>query len=183
MLVKVLASAALFAVSALGAAVSTPSIVAIDLNTIDNPLEACSKRGIDVRGPITADAQPIEGGFTFEADSDASHWARCQIALATSPDLEKREYANIGIGMFAKDLCNGQGAWFDDVQYNVQSYATLNLYSVGISFRGLRNNEHLDFSRLSGTDWCATYLYSAGYMTGVGCFNSQAINCFRLWHT
>lgn len=39
------------------------------------------------------------------------------------------------------------------------------MFSVGISYRGLRSNEQLDFSRLSGSDWCGTYLYSAGQNT------------------
>lgn len=59
----------------------------------------------------------------------------------------------------------GQAAWVDDVSYNVNYYANTYYYSVGISYRGLRNNEHLDFSILSGSDWCGQYLYSAGYET------------------
>jgi hypothetical protein len=39
------------------------------------------------------------------------------------------------------------------------------MFSVGISYRGLRSNEQLDFSRLSGSDWCGQYLYSAGQNT------------------
>lgn len=36
------------------------------------------------------------------------------------------------------------------------------MFSVGISYRGLRGNEQLDFSRRSGNgDLCGQYLYSA----------------------
>ncbi|KOS22319.1 hypothetical protein ESCO_001602 [Escovopsis weberi] len=143
--------------------------------------------GVDVFGPIPADAvKTPEGHYTAEEGTQAWRWIRAQIDIPNGahPDdkVEKRQgAANIGIGMFAKDSCTGQAAWFDDVTYNVNSYATINMYSVGISYRGLRSNEQLDFSRLNGNDWCGTYLYSAGQNTPVGCFNSQAINCFRLW--
>ncbi|MCJ1243179.1 hypothetical protein MMC30_000376 [Trapelia coarctata] len=133
------------------------------LSTVPGSVANATAAGIDVYG------------------SKASLWVKAQIDIAAHPILSKRQgYANIGIGMFAQDWCNGQGACFDDVVYGVNSYANLNMYSVGINYRGLRSNEQLDFSQLSGNDWCGRYLYSAGYMTPVGCFNSQAINCFRL---
>jgi len=63
-------------------------------------------------------------------------------------------------------LGNGQAAWFDDVQYGVQHISNnIFMYSVGISYRGLRDNEQLDFSKTNGNDQCATYLYSAGRNT------------------
>lgn len=181
MLAKIFVNAAIVA-TALAGALPAPGLTP----SVEYPaggLAICADRGIDVRGPIPSDAVPTEGGFTFAAESDASYWAQAQIELAGSADLEKREYANIGIGMFAQNGCGGQGAWFDNVQYDVQHIANLNLYSVGISYRGLRNNEHLDFSRLSGNDWCGSYLFSAGALTNVGCFSTQAINCFRLWRS
>lgn len=183
MLAKFFIHAAVLATSVLAVALPAPALTAVDMSSVGNPIEVCEQRGIDVRGPIPSDAKPIEGGFTFEADSDSAHWARAQIMLASSSDIEKRQYANIGIGMFAQNFCKGQGAWFDNVQYNVQHIDRVNFYSVGISYRGLRNNEHLDFSRLSGRDWCGRYIFSAGSQTPVGCFNAQTINCFRLWQT
>lgn len=180
MLAKTILHAALLATSALAVALPAPALTPV-ATTLDDALTICAQRGIDVSGPIPSDATATENGFTFEADSDASHWARAQIALATSTDLTKREYANIGIGMFAQNNCGGQGAWFDNVQYDVQHVDHVNFFSVGISYRGLRDNEHLDFSRLQGSDYCGQYLYSAGFLTNVGCFSSQAINCFRLW--
>lgn len=191
MLAKVFVYASLVATCVLGAGPSaaatatpsTPSLVPVNITSVSNPFEICTLRGIDIRGPIPSDAEPIEGGFSFSADSDAAHWTRAQIALASSSDIKQRDFANIGIGMFAQNWCTGQGAWFDNVQYDVQHAAHLFLYSVGISYRGIRNNEHLDFSRLSNGDWCGQYRYSAGPNTQVGCFNSEAITCFRLWHT
>lgn len=40
------------------------------------------------------------------------------------------------------------------------------MYSVGISYRGLRNDEQLDFSRKAGNDFCGNYRYSAARNTG-----------------
>ncbi|KAF6839537.1 hypothetical protein CMUS01_04247 [Colletotrichum musicola] len=138
--------------------------------------------GVDVYGSIPSDAVEIQAGqYTAEPGTKAWAWIRAQIDLPASEEVEKRQtWANIGIGMFAQDWCNGQAAWFDNVQYGVQHYDTVNHFSVGISYRGLRSNEQLDFSRRNGNDWCGTYLYSAGQNTPVGCFNSQLINCFRL---
>lgn len=177
-------------------------------------------RGIDVYGSIPSDAVKIaDGHYTAEPGTKAWDWIRAQIDRQPGEvdGNKKREYANIGIGMFAQDWCtvfslnhsalsllllimgigNGQAAWFDNVQYDAQHYDTVNHFSVGISYRGLRSNEQLDFSGRNGGDWCGTYLYSAGQNTGsefnccprqekiltwyvAGCFNSQAINCFSL---
>lgn len=181
MLAKVFVYATVLAAGVIGAALpASNGLVAMDLNAINNPLEVCEERGIDVLGPIPSDAVPIEGGFEFADDSDASHWARAQVAIATSPDLKKREFANIGIGMFSSEGCTGRGAWFDNVQYTVQHATNVDLFSVGISYRAMANGEHLDFSKLgAGGDWCGTFLYSAGANTPIGCFKSQAINCFN----
>ncbi|KAL0636480.1 hypothetical protein Q9L58_004530 [Maublancomyces gigas] len=182
MLTKVFVYATVLAAGVIGAALPTPvteGLVPMDLNAISNPLEVCAQRGIDVLGPIPSDAVPIEGGFEFADDSDASHWARAQVAVATSPDLKKREFANIGIGMFSSTGCTGRGAWFDNVQFTVQHATNVDLFSVGISYRPMANGEHLDFSKLNNGDWCGTYLYSAKANTPIGCFASQAINCFN----
>ncbi|KAL0941654.1 uncharacterized protein CTRU02_204417 [Colletotrichum truncatum] len=142
--------------------------------------------GVDVYGSIPDDATKVtDGHYTAEPGTKAWAWIRAQIDLPntaeTRSEIEKRQgWANIGIGMFAQDWCSGQAGWFDNVIYGNQNVVHLNMFSVGISYRGLRSNEQLDFSKLSGSDWCGTYLYSAGQNTPVGCFNSQAINCFRL---
>lgn len=136
-------------------------------------LTKCKDAGIDVYGPIPKDYDsydPKSKGYHFNAGSKAALWAAAQ-AYTNDSEHEKRQGpANIGIGMWAQDGCAGQGSWFDDVTYNVNSYATTNYYSVLIKYRGLRSNEHLDFSRLSGNDWCGKYLYSAGQVS----YNSKA---------
>ncbi|RFU82183.1 amidohydrolase [Trichoderma arundinaceum] len=159
------------------------AILPRELAQIESVANATAK-GIDVFGPIPGDAVQADNGYwTAEEGTDAWAWIRAQIDIPSHarPQSEKRQnYANIGIGMFAQDWCTGQAGWWDDVTYDVQHYVTLNMFSVGISYRGLRSNEQLDFSRQSGNDWCGQYLYSAGQNTPIGCFNSQAINCYRL---
>lgn len=184
MLAKVFVYATLFAAGAFGAAVpaADSQFTPADMSAAGDALAVCAQRGIDPHGSIPSDANMRSPGtYEFAADSDASHWARAQVALASSNELEKRQAGNIGIGMWAQDNCSGQGVWVDNVNYNVNYYTATNLFSVGISYRGLRNNEHLDFSKTKGGDFCGTYTYSAGFQTPVGCFNSQLINCFRLW--
>ncbi|KAK2606057.1 hypothetical protein QQS21_003575 [Conoideocrella luteorostrata] len=125
-------------------------------------------RGIDIHGPIPSDAVKVEEGhWTAQPGTEAWDWIRAQIDMKPEEHTatEKREYANIGIGMFAQDSCRGEASWFDNVQYDVQHVGHTNYYSVGISYRGLRSNEQLDFSRLQGNDWCGRYLYSAGQNT------------------
>lgn len=176
MLATVFVYAALFAASALGAAVPAP---AVDLNDAVAIAERC---GINVNGPIPSDATAIDGGFTFKAGSDASTWVRAQLALASSNDIEKRQTAIIGIGMFAGSNCLGEGSWIDNVKYGSQTSRNVEFHSVGISYRAMVSGEHLDFSRAGPTlDLCGQYLYSAAPNTGIGCFNSQPINCFHFW--
>jgi hypothetical protein len=183
MLANILVLVTLFAASAFGAAMPAPDTSNwIQQSTAGDPIKICKDRGIDVNGPIPSDAvKESDGGYHFAPDSNAFHWVRAQIATAASGSKKRNDPANIGIGMFAQDWCNGQGAWFDDVIYGNHNYGTTNYFSVGISYRGLRSNEHLDFSKYANGDYCGQYVYSAGYMTPVGCFNSQAINCFELW--
>lgn len=64
---------------------------------------------------------------------------------------------------------NGNNVWHDDVQYGVHHISDLNMYSVGISYRGIRDNEHLDFSKFKGSDHCGQYVYSAGRLTPSKC--------------
>ncbi|KAG7146799.1 hypothetical protein HYQ46_004391 [Verticillium longisporum] len=83
--------------------------------------------------------------------------------------------------MWAQDNCQGQASYFDNVQYNVNHYGTINHYSFGIRYRGLRNGEQLDVSRLNGGDWCGTYVATIARNSGTGCGHVGPINCFRLW--
>jgi hypothetical protein len=98
----------------------------------------------------------------------------------------------------------GQGNYFDNVNYGTNNYATTNYYSFNIKYRGLRNGEQLDLSRLRGNDWCGTFVatvarnaqrksqdVSPGSPRGIcadnfcvttaGCGAAGPINCFRLW--
>lgn len=162
---------ALFTASALSAAVPSP---------IPEAHALAASRGIDITGPIPSDATPITGGYSFTADSDAAIWVRAQL---TPSSIEKRQLANIGIGMFAGQNCLGEGSWIDNVSYGSQTSRSVQFMSVGISYRGLVAGEHLDFSKSTSTNLnlCGTYVYSAAPFTQIGCFNSQPINCFRLW--
>lgn len=110
MLPQTLLSAPLTA-SALSATIPAAP-VAVDLADAHSIAEA---RGIDITGPIPSDATAIPGGYSFEADSDASVWVRAQLASSTS--LEKRQQANIGIGMFTAANCGGMGLWVENVRY------------------------------------------------------------------
>lgn len=166
---------ALLAASVLGAALPAPA-------PADDIFALCVKRGIDVAGPIPGDATAVPGGFTFTSDSNASHWVRAQVEL-TPQKLGKRINAHIGIGMFSEKWCGGDGAWFDNVRYGVNSVGNREYKSVGISYRALRSDEQLDFSKTVKSDKCGNYLYSAGKKTPIGCFNSQPITCLRLTST
>jgi len=150
----------------------------------DDIFAKCKEAGVDPYGKIPDDYTSYDEtthGYHFKAGSKSALWAAAQVYTDEKELVKRQGPANIGIGMWAQDNCSGQGAWFDNVTYNVNSYATTNYYGVLIKYRGLRSNEHLDFSRLSGNDWCGQYLYSAGQNTPAGCFPSQLINCFRLW--
>lgn len=166
---------------------ASPVTVVPAKRDISPALSYADSLGVDLAGPIPDDFtsyNATEGKYEFTADSKAAAWVRAQFALADAPEAEKvrrQTWGNIGIGMFTQDWCGGNGAWFDNVQYGVHHYNNMNYFSVGISYRGLRANEHLDFSRRNGNDWCGTYVYSAAPYTSTGCWNSQLINCFRLW--
>lgn len=99
-------------------------------------------------------------------------------------------------------LGQGESAWFDNVQYNVHHVTSVNMFAVGIRYRGLRNGEHLDFSRWANGDLCGQYVASAAVPSTskslmraqtdivadhaphpkiAGCANIPLTNCFRLW--
>ncbi|KAI5805462.1 hypothetical protein DFH27DRAFT_523956 [Peziza echinospora] len=153
---------------------------------INSALADAEALGVDVNGPIPNDYtkyDPAEGRYEFAEGTKAAAWVRGQIAISERPDLDKRQGTSIGIGMWGGDWCTGGGVYWNDVIYNV-AYVTPDLmYSTGISRRGLRANEHLDYSRSNGKgDLCGIYDHSAKPPVGVGsCWNTFVINCFRLW--
>ena len=89
-----------------------------DIGTIPESILDATALGVDVYGPIPNDAVWVElgdgiGYWSAEPGTKASAWIRAQIDLneyeenleAAGEVLEKREYANIGIGLWAQDNC------------------------------------------------------------------------------
>ncbi|ROT38217.1 hypothetical protein SODALDRAFT_296784 [Sodiomyces alkalinus F11] len=142
--------------------------------------------GVDIFGDIPDDGVREGDHVTAEPGTKAWAWIRAQIDIdwdtVPTEQLEKRQgWANIGIGMWAQDNCQGHAAYWDNVQYNVHHYDTINYFSIGIRHRGLRSGEQLDVSRLSGSDWCGHYVNTIASPSGTGCGHVGPINCFRLW--
>lgn len=170
MLSKVFLYATLFAASALGATSAVRDAVAL-----------AQQRGIDVHGPIPADATPVAGGFSFEADSDAAFWVRAQAGLDNSAELDKRFFSGMKLGFFTGFGCSGSGLFINDVQFDHQNVAPANfLYnSASISGRRIFPQEQLDFSTRNGDDLCAFY-ESSLRDTGEGCYDRAGFSCVRL---
>ncbi|MCJ1420554.1 hypothetical protein MMC32_006911 [Xylographa parallela] len=146
--------------------------------------------GVDPYGPIPEDyTHRVGDGYHTTAGTNASLWVLAQLDMIGRPAQQKRTTegfylpSGIGLGWFAGPGCSGDGTWFDNVLYDVQYDGAPELYNVvGMGSRNLLANEQLDFSR-NTIDGCDTYLYSAGYETPAGqCWDSQPLNCFRLWY-
>lgn len=182
MLAKVFVLASLFAASTLAAAVPTVTDATHDLVDMNDAIAIAEQRGIDVHGPIPSDATPIDGGFAFEADSEAAYWVRAQTALASSTTLGKREFTNIGVGMFTGSGCSGNGVFIGNVVFFQQNVAPqyFQYFSYSVSGRQPTSNEALDFSLRSGDDLCA--IYKNSYRPAPGCYNLGPISCFRIIH-
>lgn len=139
-------------------------------------------RGIDPHGPIPLDAVPIPGtdgtGYTFEADSDTSHWVRTQ---HLSP---KRALSGLSITMWSFTGCQGGGAYFGNVQYMQNSVSSShNFYNaIDLQPRALLSSEKIDFSASmsANPDPCGTYLFSSPKGMGAGCRSLPGYSCFRL---
>lgn len=56
----------------------------------------------------------------------------------------------------------GGVVYWDNVSYNVNYWNNNNLYSIGISLRSIRDNEHLDLSRLKNGDACGQFVLRVG---------------------
>ncbi|KXX77090.1 hypothetical protein MMYC01_205385 [Madurella mycetomatis] len=178
-----LTSLALFAGAAFAAPAEKAAMTARD---IPESIAKAMELGIDVYGPIPDDAQRVDDHWVAQPGSRASAWMRAQIDLDQyeadqGEQVEKRQWANIGIGLWAQDNCQGESAWFDNVEYNVHHVTGVNMFAVGIRYRGLRNGEHLDFSRWANGDLCGQYVASAAVPSTTGCANIPLTNCFHLW--
>ncbi|KAK3997986.1 hypothetical protein QBC44DRAFT_364184 [Cladorrhinum sp. PSN332] len=186
-----LASLALFSATALAAPteVATPTIITHDSVEIPESIVNATALGLDLYGSIPDDAVKEGDHWTAQPGTLAAAWFRAQIDLdayeeqleTAGAPVEKRQWANIGIGLWTQDNCQGAVAYWDNVQYNVHHYTGANTFAVGIRYRGLRWGEHLDFSRLQGSDWCGQYVTNVLGPTGTGCGHMPATNCFRLW--
>lgn len=100
------------------------------------------------------------------------------IASSVSSDLEKRDFANIRISMFAGFNCGGDAVFIDNVRYGIQNTGSSLYNSFSVS-RGVRNDEQLDFSTRVGSDSCGRFLVLFRQLNQ-GCYNSGGISCFRL---
>ncbi|KAI5805463.1 hypothetical protein DFH27DRAFT_523957 [Peziza echinospora] len=135
-------------------------------------IEYAKANGIDLAGTIPDDYTSYddeeEGRYNFEGGSRASAlWARAQVAAVelNIPSFAKRANSTSGVG--------------------ISIYvSTTPLYSVHGVCRGgcWSQGRQLGFSKLNaGGDYCGTYAYTASRTTPPGCWNSDALNCDRLW--
>ncbi|WQF82339.1 hypothetical protein CDEST_07353 [Colletotrichum destructivum] len=176
---------------ACGSVLGAPGAVA-GRSPVAESIANATALGVDVYGQIPADAVRVsDGSHTAEPGSQAWAWIRAQIDLPNTLEtrneienraaLEKRQAANIGIGMFSQDWCKshfdtgqGKAAWFDNAGYNIHHISHDNMFSVGISYRGLRSNEQLDFSKFANNDLC-------GNTSSPLDKTPRLINCFHLF--
>ena len=101
------ASLALFAVVAVAAPAES---AALNAHVIPESIANATALGIDVYGPIPADAVRVYGHWVAQPGTRASAWMRAQIDLNPyeadqDGQVEKRQWANIGIGLWAMDNC------------------------------------------------------------------------------
>lgn len=101
------ASMALFAVVAVAA---PAEFAALNAHVIPESIANATALGISVYGPIPTDAVKVDDHWVAQPGTSASAWMRAQIDLnpyeADQGDqVEKRQWANIGIGLWAMDNC------------------------------------------------------------------------------
>lgn len=132
-------------------------------------LSILASRGIDPNGPIPSDVVPLpNGGYTFSADSNTAHWVRVHNA-----GLSKRAISGLSVTLWGGFTCDGNGAFFPNVEYAVSCLGAQEYYAT-VEFRGgaLLGKEQMDFSRLvpGGADRCASYVESFVGGTPAGCY-------------
>jgi len=109
-----LALLALSLVAAIAAPTEQSTQGAVARNVPESIVNATAL-GIDVYGPIPADAVKVENGhWSAEPGTLAHAWIKAQFDIDWSrvdaEQIAKRQgYANIGIGMFAQDWCKFHG--------------------------------------------------------------------------
>ncbi|KAH6954106.1 hypothetical protein EDB81DRAFT_932378 [Dactylonectria macrodidyma] len=151
--------------------------------------ENAARLGVDIFGPIPSDARRVDDHWEADPGTKALAWIRAQADIdwdalpqEKRDEIEKRQgsgAANINLSVWTGDNCKGGVVYWDNVSYNVNYWNNNNLYSIGISLRSIRDNEHLDLSRLKNGDACGQFVLRVG--SGQGCLTTNVYNCFRLW--
>lgn len=100
---------------AAGSVLGAPPAPLAERTPVAESIVNATALGIDVYGAIPEDAVKVaDGHYTAEPGTNAWAWIRAQIDLPdtahTRSENEKRQWANIGIGMFAQDWCKSSPA-------------------------------------------------------------------------
>ncbi|KAH7309656.1 hypothetical protein B0I35DRAFT_463615 [Stachybotrys elegans] len=144
--------------------------------------------GVDIFGPIPSDARRVDDHWEADPGTPAWAWIRAQLDIdwdtVDEENLAKRQgsgNAFVNLSVWTGDGCTGGVVYHDDVNYNVNYPNNNNLFSMGLSRRAIRSNEHLDISRFRNGQACGQFVSRlAG--SGLGCWGSLPVyNCFRLW--
>lgn len=101
------ASLVLFAAAAMAA---PPEPGALAVPAVPESIAKAMALGIDVFGSIPNDAVKVDDHWVAKPGTLASAWMRAQIDLdqyqsAEGVHAEKRQWANVGIGLWAMDGC------------------------------------------------------------------------------
>ncbi|KAI9148925.1 hypothetical protein HJFPF1_10969 [Paramyrothecium foliicola] len=165
-----------------------PHVVLDDNGNVESFMNA-TRLGIDIYGPMPTDAKLVNGNWEAEVGSKAHAWIRAQIDIDwdSLPEealqkVEKRQGsgpAQIDFTQWTGDNCQGNVITINNANYNVNYLTGDNLFSVGISRRTIRNNEHLDLSRRSGGNACGQFVIRV--LGGPGCLTTNVYNCMRFW--
>lgn len=144
-----------------GSVLGAPGAVA-ERSPVAESIANATALGVDVYGEIPADAVRVsDGSYTAEPGSQAWAWIRAQIDLPNTLEtrneienraaLEKRQAANIGIGMFSQDWCKS----FPLTDRPLLPVAFLTVYSIQVRERPLGSTTRATTSTTSATTTCS----------------------------
>ncbi|KAK4464608.1 hypothetical protein QBC42DRAFT_170841 [Cladorrhinum samala] len=170
--------------------------VALPAKLVPESIANATALGVDVWGPIPADATTGDGYYKAEPGTPGWAWIRAQVDLAayekelqarglSVPEgVEKRQATNIQLNFFTGDWCTGSAWHFPNLGYGVKAVPAENvyIYSVGFSGRTLRANEYLTLRRgdFNG-DRCAEWHGTINGPTEPNlCWQIEATTCFRM---
>jgi hypothetical protein len=102
-----------FLASAVLAAPATAQTELVARSDAPESIIKANNLGIDIFGPIPSDAVKVEEGHYIAEEGTLAHaWIKAQLDVDLTKvskerrdEITKREFANIGIGMFAQDWC------------------------------------------------------------------------------